>query len=223
MGSKDIRLCVYESISDFVANPNLRGWVAADEVEDTKALHEENRKLREENAALSERLRKMEVAAETRAKSLPDSNKELLDVLDAIEIKIPANLAGGKESTSTLLSIAYGNRDTLINGITNRFDASDAETFYYYNILPKLQAHGLADNEKVPGARYRRSFLNKAGQALFAEVEKQVLRSKVKPTEAATQAGNGQNASVKEGEGKAEAIRKSPPPQKARGRAKKPE
>ena len=42
------------------------------------------------------------------------------------------------------------------------------------------QAHGLADNEKVVGVRYRRSFLNKAGLALVAEMDKRVIDHKKK-------------------------------------------
>jgi Domain of unknown function (DUF4062) len=38
---KDIKLCVHESLADFSANRDLKGWVSADEVEDTRPLHEE--------------------------------------------------------------------------------------------------------------------------------------------------------------------------------------
>lgn len=178
--AKDIKLCVYESLSDHATNPSLRGWIAADEVEDTKSLHEEIKKLREENSALLENLRKLESAAENKSKLNSDKNSELLKVLRAIEIKVPAKLAGGKELTTDLFSLSYNNKDTLINGITNHINSGDAENFFYFNILSKLQAHGLADNEKVPGARYRRSYLNKAGQAFFASYERAILLAKEK-------------------------------------------
>ena len=55
----------------------------------------------------------------------------------------------------------YKNRDKLINGVTNAANASEAETFFYHNVCPKLQVHGLADNEKVAGVRYRRSFVSR--------------------------------------------------------------
>ena len=91
-------------------------------------------------------------------------------------MEVPQKLAKDKKEKSlSVLNLAYANRDILINGVTNRYDASDAETFFYFNLLPKLQAHGLADNERVPGVKYRRSFLNRKGQAFFAEIERQLV------------------------------------------------
>lgn len=46
---KDIRLCVYESLSDFAANRDLKGWVSSDEVLNSQALLDEIATLREEN------------------------------------------------------------------------------------------------------------------------------------------------------------------------------
>jgi hypothetical protein len=111
---------------------------------------------------------------------------ELVDVLRAILVKIPGNVTKDKEDKELdLFSIAYNNRDLLINGITNAAYASDSETFFYYNIAPKLQVHELVDNEKVTGAKYRRSFLNKKGQAFFAAIEKRILRKKGKESQSA--------------------------------------
>lgn len=121
----------------------------------------------------------------------------MVDILRAIEVKVPADLAGGNEIPNSLLDLAYNNKDTLINGITNHSGASEAERFFYFNILPKLQAHGLADNEKVAGVRYRRSFLNKAGRTLFAELEKKALRAKAKRGEDPPKVGNTVEASAK--------------------------
>jgi hypothetical protein len=84
----------------------------------------------------------------------------------------------GKDVTRSLFSVANSNKDSLINGSTNAGSASALEHFFYFNIFPKLQAHGLADNEKVAGVRYRRSFLNKAGRALFANYERRTLLAK---------------------------------------------
>jgi hypothetical protein len=165
-------------MSDYGTNPDLKGWISADEVQEPKALEGEIDKLREENRALREKIDSLQSAA----KRDPDatSDDELFNVLKAIEVKIPAALADGKDVTSDLLSVAYGNRDTLINRVTNGYGVSEVETFFYYNIIPKLQAHGLADNEKVPGVRYRRGFLNRRGQRFFASLEKQQLLSKSK-------------------------------------------
>ena len=194
--SKDVKLAVYESISDHAVNPKLKGWVAADEVEETKDLTERIKRLNDENAALVERARQLESELAKRGpeRSRDKSHTELVDVLNAIEITVPANLAKDrKEYKDSLYNIAYVNRDALVNGITNQVNSSEAMQFYYFSILPKLQAHGLADSEKVAGARYRRSFLNKAGKSFFAEVEKKLVlpRQTVKAVSAASaQIGN---------------------------------
>jgi hypothetical protein len=155
-------------MSDYAANPDLKGWIAAEEVQEPKALQEEINKLRDENQSLMERIGRLQATTNLQA-TTPNAAEDgqLLEVLQAIEIKIPAEVTGGKEAKMDLFSISYSNRDTLINGVTNSINASPPESFFYFNIIPKLQAHGLADNEKVPGVRYRRGFLNRKGQAFF--------------------------------------------------------
>ena len=110
-------------------------------------------------------------------------------------MKIPANLRGAdKDAVQDLFSIAYANRDTLISGVTNAYNASDVETFFYFNILPKLQVHGLADNQREVGVKYRRGFLNR-GQALFAAVEKKMLFARSAKKDVANP-GNSEKAEV---------------------------
>ncbi len=96
-------------------------------------------------------------------------------MLSAIELKIPASLADGKEAKLDLLRLFYGNKDALINGVTNAANTSEAETFFYHNICPKLQVHGLTVNEKVPGARYRRSCVSSLGSAFLADMERRIV------------------------------------------------
>lgn len=43
---KDIRLCVYESLSDFSSNRDLKGWVSSDEVANSQSLLDELSALR---------------------------------------------------------------------------------------------------------------------------------------------------------------------------------
>jgi len=183
---KDIKLCVYESLSDYATNSDLKGWIAADEVPDVRALQDELNNLREENEKLSRAVADLKIEKSQAQGHSPNSNSELIKVLRAIEIKIPANLSGsGKEVEQDLFELVYNNRDTLIRGVTNAMNASDAEQFFFFNIIPKLQAHGLADNQREAGFKYRRGFLNKKGQALFAEVERKWLLAKgAVPTQA---------------------------------------
>lgn len=185
--SKDIKLCAYESMSDHAADPNLKGWIAAEEVPDTGPLQEQLKRLKEENDGLVVKVRELEADAKTPSPhNTPTQDQELLDVLEAIEINVPAKATGkDKDIKSNLLSIALNQRDKLTNGVTNHYGMSDADQFLYFNILPKLQNHGLAENEKVAGVRYRRSYLNKKGQTLLAELDRRRLLTKAQERTAA--------------------------------------
>lgn len=175
---KDIKLCVHETLSEFSVNRDLKGWVQADEVVDTKPLFDEIKKLSDENRELKEALSNLETRAVSESNKKAESFKELKTVLAGIDIKIPANLANGEEKKVDLLGLFYGNRDALVGGITNHVDASDTDIFFFYNVCPKLQVHGLVVNEKVAGVRYRRYAVTELGNTLLAEIEKQIVLSK---------------------------------------------
>ena len=172
---KDIKLCVHETLAEFATTRALRGWVQADEVVDTKPLFEEIRKLSDENRQLKDALAEVEKRAATRAAKQSESLQELRRILAAIEVKIPATLADGTERAVPLLTLFYGNRDTFINGVTNRADASEGEHFFFHSVCPKLQVHGLAVNERVTGAKYRRYAITALGNSLLAEIEKGIV------------------------------------------------
>jgi Domain of unknown function (DUF4062) len=180
---KDIKLCVHESLADFAGNRDLKGWVSGDEVVDTIPLFEEIKKLSDENKTLKETVSRMEVRLAAAVSSPPDGTKdrflELRKLFKGIDVKIPAALNDeGNEITITLLDLFFGNRDVLVTGVTNSVNASPAEIFYYSNVCPKLQVHGLVVNEKVPSTRYRRSCVSSLGHAFLADIERSTLAAK---------------------------------------------
>jgi hypothetical protein len=179
---KDIKLCIHESLADFATKRELKGWVSADEVIDTKPLFDEITKLSEENRSLKETLSIMEKRSPTE-RSLADKKDENYDELKAvllgIEIKIPASIADAKKDiTRDLLYVFYASRDILINGVTNRNGVSEHEIFLYYNICPKLQIHRLILNEKVPGVQWRRSYVSPLGTEFLAHMDRLVHQKK---------------------------------------------
>lgn len=176
--SKDIKLCIHETLSDFSANRILKGWVQADEVIDTKPLFDEIRKLSDENKELKEAISELEKRSASESSKKTESFKELREILSEIDIKVPADLANGEETTVDLLSIFYGSRDTLINGVTNQSGSSAAQSFFFFNVCPKLQVHGLVVNEKVAGVRYRRYAVTQLGSAFLADMEKRIILGK---------------------------------------------
>jgi len=176
---KDIKLCVHETLADFATNRSLKGWVPADEVVDTKPLFDEISKLSEENRQLRESMLELEKRTLSQSTKQAEAFALLREILGAIDIKIPAKLAGGEETTMDLLNIFYASKDMLIGGVTNQINTSDYESFLFFNVCPKLQVHGLALNEKVAGVRYRRYAITSLGNAFLADIDKrQVLKKK---------------------------------------------
>jgi hypothetical protein len=169
---KDIKLCVHETLADFAASRSLKGWVQADEIVDTKPLFDEIRKLADENRQLKDTIAELEKRPAAQANKQSESFQELGKVLAAIRVKIPADLANGKETTTDLLALFYANRDTLVNGVTNQSGINAVQSFFFYNVCPKLQVHGLAVNEKVAGVRYRRYAVTPLGGAFLADMER---------------------------------------------------
>ncbi|HDR2159235.1 TPA: DUF4062 domain-containing protein [Enterobacter cancerogenus] len=174
---KDIRLCVHESLSDFSANRKLKGWVSADEIIDTHDLAEEIKKLNEENRKLKSDIE----TKDKKIKSLIDNKdaefKELTDILNAIEITIPKKQIGSDTDVETnLLSVFFTCKDSFVNGITNDIDMKTWENYLFYVISPMLKIHGLMENEKVAGVRYRRYVATELGTKLLAYIEKKDIK-----------------------------------------------
>jgi len=94
---KDIKLCVHESMSDHANNPDLKGWIDANEIEGVVILKEEVKKLRDENLILKEKLQLLENTADRTRKVNDDSFEGTRDVLSSTEIKVPANISDGQK------------------------------------------------------------------------------------------------------------------------------
>ncbi|MGO4303908.1 hypothetical protein [Cupriavidus sp. RAF12] len=95
-----------------------------------------------------------------------------------IRAPVPDEAAGGKGFTSNLLMLFISMRDPLTTGVTNQSNNSAAAAFMYHNMAPKLAAHGLMENEKIAGVRYRRSFVSKRGLELLAYYDRTKARAK---------------------------------------------
>jgi hypothetical protein len=162
-------------------NRDLKGWVSADEVVDTKPLFEEIRKLSEENQQLRASLTDQEKRLSKKGYA-KESFQDLRNVLEAITVKVPANLTSeGKEMERDLLTLFYNTKEDIVNGVTNAHDASDYDAFLYFSMCPKLQVHGLTINEKVTGVRYRRYAITPLGSAFLADMDRTFPLPKIDP------------------------------------------
>ncbi|UVL20539.1 DUF4062 domain-containing protein [Pseudomonas sp. B21-023] len=177
---KDIKLSVYESMSDFSNKRELKGWISGGEVIDTQPLLSEITNISSENESLRERIKELEMQlSKERSIEKGGSRKfdDLRSVLSKIKITVPAKVYQQSEDVETdLLNIFYYNKEALVRGVVNSASGiTDYRRFLYFNICPKLQIHGLVDNEKVAGVKYRRSYVTSQGMAFLAYLEKEEL------------------------------------------------
>lgn len=174
---KDIRLCVHESLSDFSANRKLKGWVSADEIIDTHDLAEEIKKLNEENRKLKSDIESKDKKIKSLLNNKDSEFRELADVLNEIKITIPKKQTKADDDIETnLLNIFVTCKDSFVNGITNDINMKAWENFLFYEVSPMLKIHGLMENEKVTGVRYRRYVATELGTKLLAYVEKEKIK-----------------------------------------------
>lgn len=177
---KDIRLCIYESLSDFSTSRELKGWVSSSEVANSQSLLDEISRLSKENDELKQRLetaeKKIRIAQNN--KIATEDLCELTEILEATEIKVPAELSHEKqEFTTDLLNVFLSQKESFITGVTNKAGVNKLDSFLYFNIAPKLQIHELVTNEKVTGVMWRRFSVTQKGIALLAYLEKQRIKS----------------------------------------------
>jgi nucleoside 2-deoxyribosyltransferase len=170
--SKDIKLCVHESLSDLVADNELVGWVHASEVPDNSILLGQIEELRVENKRLS-----AEVSRKSDVGGRDVVDFEALSVLlKSMTVTVPADVAADEEEfENDLLQIFISNHARLITGVTNQMGSGPVSSFYYFNVFPKLQVHGLAANEKVVGVKYRRSYVTEKGLSFLAYMQMQKI------------------------------------------------
>lgn len=178
---KDIKLCVHETLADYSTNRELSGWVSGSEIIDSKPLMEEVNKLSSENTELKDKISQLEHRLATiPAPSKAGSAKfeELKEVLSKTKINLPKKVTEGDEDVEiTLLKAFDVAKDDLITGVFNKTGMSDYHQFVFFNVSPKLQIHGLVDNEKIAGVQYRRCYVTPLGLSFLAYIEKSKLNN----------------------------------------------
>jgi hypothetical protein len=142
---KDVKLCVYESLSDLAADPNMKGWVSASEILDVNVLSEEISRLKEENERLREQLQKINhVRINPSSSDLRDDSSKISELLNSIEINVPKSINKSDQAVKVnLLGLVYSNRDVLARGISNKPPMNEAEKFFYFNICLNFSYMGL--------------------------------------------------------------------------------
>jgi len=175
---KDIRLTVMESLPEIAQMNHLSGWISGDDIPDVQGLISEIDELREKNRKLEKENNQLRTIKSSEASI--NNFDEILKILKSIKVKVPASVSDTeKELEVNLFKLFENCKDTLITGVTNRFNVGEVESFLYYNVCPKLQIHGLVENEKVASVQYRRFAITKKGSEFLAYIEKQKVLEEI--------------------------------------------
>ena len=192
--TKDIKLAVHETMADYAKRLDFTGWVSGREIVDTKPLLEEIARLRVEKEKLQTQLAETKQAVVVKPVPRPTTKwsdedlREVAKILQGIEVSTKVFQKDKTQPSVAypLLRLLSALRDTLITGVTNNFNATERDTFIYYNVCPKLEIHELAALEKVAGVQWQRYRLTVKGKALLAFLDKDNVKTAEdsKPSEA---------------------------------------
>lgn len=177
---KDVKLAVLETVPQLTAEYELKGWMRATEIPDTKALADELSRLHAENKKLRDKLNSQAKELDKksrRAPGLQEEFAELFKLLTDSEINVTTAKhafvnADQIPDEVSVLDLMLSFRDSLMGGITNQMGMSDLQKYAFFTLCPKLQTYDLVQNEKVTGVRYRRYVITKKGTQFLAFVDK---------------------------------------------------
>lgn len=195
---KDVKLAVLETVPQLAAEYELKGWIRATEIPDTKALADELSRLHAENRKLQEKT--AQTKALDRKKSAPGLQEEFAELFallseKTIDMSTAKHAFGGSSSIPddvSILDLTLSCRDSLMSGVTNRMGSSDVESFMFFTLCPRLQTYDLVQNEKVAGVKYRRYAMTKKGTQFLAYIDKAMhkLKTQKAPASSGTIAKN---------------------------------
>lgn len=183
--SKDVKLAVLETVPQLAAEYELKGWVRAIEIPDTKALADELSRLHAENRILNEKLsaqtKKLDKQSSSKNPSQEEEFYELYQLLSDTNIDMTTAkhvFANSKDIPDqvSLLTLTISCRDSLMSGVMNQMGMSEIDSFIFFTLCPKLQTYELVQNERVAGVRYRRYAITKKGTQFLAYVDKALYK-----------------------------------------------
>jgi hypothetical protein len=146
----ELKLIVFESLSNFAEYPELPGWVRGSDVVDPKATLEEVNRLQTENAALRQQLDMLEAWKDANA-TLSDESLATRLSKDAKELLVAASQSGGR---ITYLQSMDGSE--LTAGDKDFLDpCTDREEARWKAALGELSANELLEDVGYSGVIFR--------------------------------------------------------------------
>lgn len=159
---RDIKLAVYETLSDFSHRDELIGWVRADESTDTTSLVNQLGDLTQKNKELEKQLKEYNSNKDIEIGNYTFEN--LKKILDSKIINIPKEVSGStKDQKKSLLELFIRYQNNFSIGISNRANVSKMEAFLVANVISTLRIYELAETVKVPNVQWSKFQTSKLG------------------------------------------------------------
>jgi len=181
---KDIKLAIHETLQDFKERYNFSGWVSGKNAVDSEVLLEENRKLRLQIEDLNKSNNSDKPISEAIISGSPATTNDQADFDDLIEV-FSNMIIRTEQLTSNetmeeyrMIDIIESHKGALIAGVNNRMGMTNRQKLFFFNILPKLAIHDLAENVALQGVQYRLFRINKRGLKFLAYLDKKRYKKK---------------------------------------------
>ena len=181
---KDIKLAIHETLQDFKERYNFSGWVSGKNALDNEVLLDENRSLRLQIEELNKGNNSDKPISEIITSGSPTTVNDQSDFDDLIEVFTNMIIStdqlswDGKMVDYKMINILEGYKGSLVAGYNNRMGMTDKQKLFFFNILPKLAIHDLAENVALQGVQYRLFRMNKRGLKFLAYLDKKKYKKK---------------------------------------------
>jgi len=170
--TKDIKLAVHETISEFKERYQFSGWI-------TGNFLEENELLRNENIQLRKKIEELNIDHNLSGYDAKFEIKEFQEVEKIFRQEIVEKFIKSDNKPSNMLEIIDQYKTQLVAGFHNNYQMNDTGQIFFFNILPRLAIHGLATMNKVPNAKYQHFALNEKGCRFVAYLSKKKMKKEL--------------------------------------------
>lgn len=177
--SKDIKLAIHTTLSEFIDEYDLVGWVKGNCISHNDGLLAENKELAKENLRLIKEMNKIEkqLGKNSTNKIGDYSFEQLIEIFTKHKLTIPVNTIGNdKEVETNALKFFEVYFDHLCSGVTNRVKDTDESKFIYFKIAPYFISFGLLERTKLAGTTAQRIQTSKLGAKFYGMLESSKLK-----------------------------------------------
>lgn len=175
---KDIKLAVHETINKFLRDYEFDGWVSGKQIARLSTLTDDVARLTRDNAELRAQLKLHEKAVSaTREKKQPEEDWSALARLLAND-SLTYKENDKPRSTQSVLEWFIATQSAFVSGISNTIHMDTFQNFLFFQVGPHLTIHGLTEDQKVAGVKWRTLRTTKKGNDFLVFIKKTLSANK---------------------------------------------